>query len=369
MQQAALKNVAIITGTRAEYGILKTVLDAVAGHRKLSLQLLVTGTHLTTGSLRDITHPIAARVRMQKKGRSASSEGAGSGGGFDADVQALARGVAGFGEAFCELKPDVVVVLGDRIEMLAAASAASIGGRLLAHIHGGDRAEGVADEAIRHAISKMAHLHFPATATSKKRLIRMGEDPQRIFQVGSPAVDVLKDVIPADDAPELIVMQHPVGASPEQECKWMDASLKATARYNRLVFAPNHDPGRSGIMDAIAAHGVIPIDHLPRERFLSLLAGAGAIVGNSSAGLIEAAALHTPCVNVGPRQGGREAPRSAVHCRYGVASVRTAIRNALAMDRKRLRHPYGKGDSGKRIADVLAKLDLSSIPRRKCNGY
>ena len=310
-----MKTIAYITGTRAEYGILRSVLDASVACRALRTHLLVTGTHLTTDSRKDITHRVTARVRMQRKGEA----------GHDADVQALARGVLGFGKAYAQLNPDVVVVLGDRVEMLAAATAAAVGGRRLAHIHGGDRAEGVADEAMRHAISKLAHLHFAATAQSRRRLIRMGEDPAVVSNVGSPAIDALRLVEAAEDAPGLIVMQHPVGASDEQEERWMDATLRATAKHDRLVFAPNHDPGAAGIRQAIKHHGIKPVEHLPRGRFLALLAGARAIVGNSSAGLIEAAALRTACVNIGPRQGGREAPRCVTHCGYGVAKVREAL--------------------------------------------
>lgn len=354
-----MRRVAFITGTRAEYGILKCVLDAAEAHARLDPRLIVTGTHLISQSVKDITHPVAARVRMQRRGAS----------GYDADAQALARGVAGLGKAYASLQPDIVVVLGDRIEMLAAATAAAVGGRLIAHIHGGDRAEGVADEAMRHAISKLAHLHFAATSQSRRRLIRMGENPAVVFNVGSPAIDALRGVTPAPDAPVLLIMQHPIGAPDEREYAWMDATLRATAKQKRLVFAPNHDPGAAGIRRAIADHNIDPIEHLPRERFLALLAGTGAIVGNSSAGLIEAAALRTACVNIGPRQGGREAPACVTACAYGQRAVRAACKAALVLDTKRLRHPYGNGAAGKRIADLLAALPLDTLPRRKRNTY
>lgn len=357
----SLPRIAIVTGTRAEYGLLETVITAVDAHPKLTLHLVVAGTHLTTGSIKDIRYPIAARVPMQKKGADPFSRGG--------DVQALARGIAGFGKAFDKLMPDLVVVLGDRIEAFAAASAGSVGGFRVAHLHGGDRAEGVADEAMRHAISKLAHLHFPATAQSRKRLVRMGEDPANIHNVGSPAIDALKGVTPANDAPTLIVMHHPIGEADEQECAWMDATLKATAKYDRLVMSPNHDPGRSGILAAIADHGIKPTDHLPRARFLALLAGAKAIVGNSSAGLIEAAALKTPAVNLGPRQAGRERPGSVIDSNPTVTGIRHAIKRALQMERSSLHHPYGKGQTGTAIADLLASIELNAISIRKQNRY
>lgn len=355
-----MRRVAVITGTRAEYGILGSVLDAISTHQSLELALVVTGTHLTTDSIRDIDEPIAARVKMQRVGGVASR---------GEDVQSLGRGVSGMGRAFEKLAPDVVLVIGDRIEALAAALAAQVGGLRLAHIHGGDRAEGVADEAMRHAISKLAHLHFAATAQSKKRLIRMGELPGNVYNTGSPAIDALKHIEPADDAPELLIMQHPIGASADEEYCWMDATLKATAKYSRIIMAPNHDPGRNAIMRAIVDHKLKPNDHLPRERWLSLLAGAGALVGNSSAGLIEAAALRTASVNLGPRQAGRERPGTVIDAAYGVKSTRQAVKAALALDTHRMRHPYGDGKAGQRIAEQLAGFDPEQLPIRKHNAY
>lgn len=360
-----MRTIAAVTGSRAEYGILESVLDAIDAHAGLELKLLVTGTHLTTGSVKDIARPIAARVAMQQqvqqKGTVPFSR--------SADVQALARGVAGFGKALGKLVPDVVLVIGDRIEPLAAALAGQVGGVRVAHVHGGDRAEGVADEAMRHAISKLSHLHFAATAQSRRRLVRMGELAGVVFNTGSPAADALRGIEPADDAPELIVMQHPIGAGDEAERRWMDATLKATARYKRLVMSPNHDPGRSGILRAIAEHGLTPVDHVPRRRFLSLLKGAGVLVGNSSAGLIESAVLGTPAVNLGPRQAGRERPGTVIDATYGVASTRRAVRAALSLDTRRLRHPYGDGRAGQRIAELLATIDLDAVPVRKRNAY
>ncbi len=356
------RTIAVVTGSRAESGLLLSTMRAVRAHPRLNLVVVVSGMHLVSGSWRDIKSAgftIDAKVSMQVKGKS----------GRSADVAALGKGITGFGQTFDRIKPDVVLVLGDRIEVLAAASAASVGGYRLAHIHGGDRAEGVADEAIRHAVSKLAHLHLPATAQSKRRLARMGEQPHHIHHVGSPAIDGLGLVEPANDAPELIVMQHPVGESDKQESAWMRATLLATKPYKRLVLMPNRDPGSDGIRRAIAGLRVQAIDHLPRQRFLSLLKGAKAIVGNSSAGLIEAAGMRTSCVNVGPRQNGREKPGNVIDCAYGRGPISAAIRKALRLDLRRLHHPYGNGTAGGQIANLLATIDLRAIPIRKQNTY
>jgi UDP-hydrolysing UDP-N-acetyl-D-glucosamine 2-epimerase len=360
----------VVTGGRSEFGLLDPVMRAIGEQRsthknakcKLQLRTVVAGTHLTAGTWRDVRDAgfrIDSKVSMQRRAAV----------GRDADVASLGRGVIGLGKAFATLKPDVVLVLGDRIEALAAACAASVGGIHLAHIHGGDRACGVADEAMRHAISKLAHLHFAATANSRKRLVRMGELPAFVFNVGSPSADGLRDVEPADEGPELIVIQHPIGASDADERRWMLDTLRATDGFDRLALAPNSDPGCRGIRSALRAGRCRVVDHLPRGRFLSLLAGAKAIIGNSSAGLIEAAVLKRPCINVGPRQAGREKPASVVDCDYGQRAVRGAIRQALSLDLGRLRHPYGDGHTGERIADMLAGIDLTGVPIRKHNVY
>ncbi len=362
----AHRNIVVVTGTRAEFGLLEPVLRGLRGQRSVRLSVVVAGAHLVSGTWRDVRAagwPIAARVAMQRRDEV----------GRAADVQAVAWGIAGFGRAFEKLRPDVVVVLGDRIEAFAAASAASIGGIRVAHIHGGDRAEGVADEAMRHAISKLSHLHFAATNQSRRRLIRMGEDPRHVFAAGSPAVDGLDGIEPASDGFDLIVMQHPIGASVTQERRWMAGTLAATQGYRRLILQPNLDPGRDGIVSALQAARLGRsdrlIEHLTRPAFLAHLKAARAIVGNSSAGLIEAAALGVPCVNIGPRQAGREKPGNVIDCDYGTASVRAALEKALAVDRRRIRHPYGDGRAGERIARLLAEVELEEVAVRKRNTY
>ncbi len=359
---AKRRTVVVVTGSRAEFGLLDPVMRAIVGHRALRLRSVVAGAHLAQGTWRDVTaagFAIDAKVPMQRSKTV----------GRDADVAAVGRGVSGFGRAFADLKPHVVVVLGDRIEAFAAASAASVGGLHLAHVHGGDRAQGVADDAMRHAISKLAHLHFAATPQSRKRLVRMGEQPRFVFNVGSPALDGLSNVKPATDTPQVIVIQHPIGAADADECRWMRQTLQATRGYDRLIFAPNGDPGSTGVRAALKQAAVAVVEHLPRHRFLPLLAGARAVVGNGSAGLIEAAALGTACVNVGPRQAGRQRPAHVIDCDYGQRAVRAALTRALGLDLGRVRHPYGDGRAGRRIADLLAEIDLSAVRLRKQNRY
>lgn len=355
----AKRRIAVVTGTRAEYGLLETVMRAIDAHPSLTLQCVAAGTHLITSTYKDIAFPIAAKVPMQTKGRV----------GRQADSEALGRGVSGFAKAFASLSPDVVLVLGDRIEAFAAASAASIGGYRLGHLHGGDRAEGVADEAMRHAITKLSHLHLAATAQSRRRIIRMGEPADRVFNVGSSAVDGLVTIPASDNGPKVMVMHHPVGDTDDVETRRMAAILKATAHTDRLVLAPNHDPGRPGVLRAIREAGVAMVDHLPRDQFVANLKSADLIVGNSSAGLIEAAVCRTPCVNVGNRQAGRQKPGNVIDSGESVTAIRRAMATARSLQRSKLRHPYGRGDTGRQIADLLASPRCDDMVVTKHNTY
>ncbi|MCA9298295.1 MAG: UDP-N-acetylglucosamine 2-epimerase, partial [Phycisphaerales bacterium] len=249
------------------------------------------------------------------------------------------------------------------------------GGIPVAHIHGGDRAEGVADEAMRHAISKLAHLHLAATTSSAKRLERMGET--EIHVVGSPALDELEMLGPLGDeafesfgAPEVVMLLHPIGRHPEEEEH--QASIVLDAIDDRLlVLAPNADPGRQGILRAYEHREVRLVEHLPREMFVGLLrrvaTSGGVLVGNSSAALIEGAALGLPAVDVGPRQAGRTRCNNVVHATgLTVDEVRHAIEGARAIDRGTITHEYGNGTAGIRIAALLA----TTTPRlRKQNAY
>lgn len=370
-----IKTIAVFTGTRAEFGLLKPVMQAIAKHPKLKLQVLVGGLHLVQNTECDITDAgfsIDGQIPMQREGES----------GRTADSIALGMGIVGFASVISRLRPDVVLVLGDRIEAMAGAAAASVGGLHVAHIHGGDRAEGVADEAMRHAITKMAHLHFAASDQSAKRIIRMGEHPEYVFNCGSPAIDALNDMPAADDTvlancgftdqPYAMVLQHPVGLTDREEAKHMKATIKAIGKMPCLVVMPNQDPGCDGIRSAIEQSRVKVVPHLKREQFIALLKRAAMLVGNSSAGLIEAAAVRkggVPVVNIGPRQNGREKPGNVIDCDYGVENVTAAIQLAINNPPQCRKHPYGDGHAGKRIADLLAKVDLNKLPVGKQNRY
>ncbi|UCD73942.1 MAG: UDP-N-acetylglucosamine 2-epimerase (hydrolyzing) [Phycisphaerales bacterium] len=368
----ATRSIAIVTGTRAEFGLLRPVIRAVEAHPDLNMQLIVTGTHnlppAYTSTEVEAEFKIAAKFQMQRPGEV----------GRISDVTALGGGIQEFGGPLQSLSPDVVLVLGDRIEAFGAAAAAAVAGIRVAHMHGGDRAEGIADEALRHAITKLAHLHLPATQQSAQRIIAMGEDPQRVHVVGSPAIDGLDEIARMADAeyaalgkPEIVYLLHPTGRSPEREREDAGRLLDCCIRFGRTVaLHPNHDPGREGILQAIDEASCPQAAHFPREKFVALLRRARVVVGNSSAGLIECAALGLPCVNVGSRQAGRERAGNVIDVpEWDRPRIEAAICEGIQRPITAIEHPYGDGRTGPRTADVLAGFDAASVPLTKRNTY
>lgn len=362
------RRVLVVTGSRAEYGLLRPVLDAIEQQPSLDLLLAAGGSHLvgrnpTIEGVRS-ERTVDAIFHMQEEGRVSRTD----------DARALARGVTALTDAIERLQPDLLLVLGDRIEAFAAATAASISGVRIAHIHGGDVACGVADEAMRHAITKLSHLHFPATQLSASRVRMMGEDSRAISVVGSPAIDGLDSMPPLSEdrfraigAPRYAVMMHGTGGVDEHERENATSVLETVSRRGpTVVFEPNLDAGRTGIMDAIRRSGLAVIDHLDRPAFVGLLRRLDALVGNSSAGLIECAALGVPAVDLGDRQSGRERPHTALHVRTLTGRALDGALDAVGTVAARGRDPrFGDGTAGQRIAGHIAARDLDAIALRK----
>ena len=386
---SARRRVTVVTGTRAEYGLLQSTMQAVRRHPRLTLQLVVSGMHLlrkfgrTIDDIRRDGWPIAATVPMQKGDDSPLDQ-----------AQALSRGVAGMARFFERAKTNMVLVLGDRIEAMAGALAAVTSGRFLAHVHGGDLAPGDFDDSFRHAITKLAHVHFPATRAAARRIVRMGEQRRRVHCVGAPGLDRLREILDelkAAKAPSAsqgatarrtaLVVQHPCGRSAEHERRIMTTILHEVSKADlaSTCIYPNSDRGHSGILQAIKSHadlnGAFPpfrVERsIDRDAYLRLLAAADVIIGNSSSGIIEAATAGTPAVNVGHRQTGRECSgNSVIHADETPASIRAAIRKAL---RKRpimgAASVYGDGRTGRRIAEILASVPLTDEFRHKLGAY
>ena len=370
------RRVAVITGTRAEYGLLRSVMQAIDRERRLELQTVVTGIHLlrefghTVDTIaRDGRH-IDARIPMQR-GRDEPLD----------QARGLARGVDGIARFLEKANTDLVLVLGDRIEAMAGALAAVTTGRILAHIHGGDVATGDFDDGLRHAITKLAHVHFAATKQSGRRIGRLGEWPKNVHVVGAPGLDRLRELIAEESGIRekmglALVVQHASGRPAVAEQRTMTAILNAVTSLSlrRLIVYPNTDRGHSGILQAIEKHtadaDVEVVRSWPRDDYLRALLHADVIVGNSSSGIIEAPLAGTPSVDVGQRQAGREpGGRSVVHAGESETAIRRALRQAL---RKRPRRGgqsvYGDGHAGQRIATILARLPAREdlIKKRIC---
>ena len=367
------RKVAVVTGTRAEYGILCPVLRAVEQHPKLQLLLIATGMHLshefgyTVQELEKDGFNIEAKVDMLLSNDTSA-----------AMSKSVGIGIIGLAQTWEQVEPDVIVVLGDRVEPLAAAISGSYMNIPVAHIHGGDTGKGGLDESARHAITKFAHIHFPATRKSAERIIAMGEDRWRVHTVGSPALDTIlnEPLLPPEviarslglglSQPVILVVQHPVTTQVEEAPEQMRQTLQAIVefQYPTVVIYPNSDAGGRRMMDVIKQYEGYPFiktfKSLPRREYLSLMRVAGVMVGNSSSGIVEAPSLGLPVVNIGIRQEGRERGQNVTDVAHDRAQVLNAIDKALTDKEflarvKRCKSPYGDGKTGPRIAEILSK--------------
>ncbi|MGB0715641.1 MAG: UDP-N-acetylglucosamine 2-epimerase [Phycisphaerae bacterium] len=360
------RRVAVVTGTRAEYGLLETCMRAIDAHPSLHLLTFATGMHLLRRfghTVRDIQadgFSIDARVRMQRGDDSPTDQ-----------AEGLSRGVAGLAKAYEAHGVDVVLVLGDRIEALAATTAALTTGRPVAHLHGGDVAQGDFDERIRCAISQIATLHLPASKAAAKRLRSMGIDPGAIEIVGAPGLDRLIQLAAAHRSTKrsskALVVYHAFGRSPEREGRMLTRIVRAVRQHGLQphVIYPNTDRGHSGVIAAIESLSkrmpeLTVYRSLPRDSYLKLLVEADVMIGNSSSGVIEAPAAGTPSINVGLRQAGREAGgASLLGCGESAAEIDAALAQALSRRRSiGRRRVYGDGRAGERVASVLSTFAL-----------
>jgi UDP-N-acetylglucosamine 2-epimerase (non-hydrolysing)/GDP/UDP-N,N'-diacetylbacillosamine 2-epimerase (hydrolysing) len=401
---ALLRTLCFVTGTRAEFGLMANTLRAIQSHPGLRLQVVATGMHLDPAHGRTIN-------QIRRDGWTVDATVPWKSAKDDLTVLATQTGkaVATLATTFSRLNPDIVLVVGDRVEAFAAATAAHLSGRVLAHVHGGDRALGQVDDALRHAITKLAHLHFPATKESADRILKLGEDKWRVHTVGSPGLDAITtDASPlADCTPHLqvahpfmgggandsrgsmpalrehryaLVLLHPTDADDQVEhdrARLLLRLTRSTGFDHTIVLYPNNDPGSAGIcrawQSAIAnPQSAIFIKNLPRPAFLGLLRDAAVLVGNSSSGIIEAASFGTPVLDVGPRQAGRERGENVTTVPFRQAPIRAALR-AIWNDghprRYAKKNPYGRGDTARRIARTLATVTLSPQLRRKLIAY
>ena len=375
------RKICVVTGSRADYGHLAPVMAAAKAHSDLSLQIVVTGQHLdsryglTWTAIEDDGFVIDDKVDLSL-GDDTPLETA----------QAVGRGVSALSETFNRLQPDIVVVLGDRFEIFAAAQSALLLNIPLAHIHGGEATEAAMDDAIRHAITKMARLHFCAAEPYATRVRQMGEDPEHVFTVGAPGLDPVATMAFLDrnalaehlgvvlPGPLFVITYHPVTLKLADGANAVGALLDALARFDdtAMVFTGvNSDPGNQVIHDAIAAFvdqdetRRTMVSSLGQQRYLSAVREADVVIGNSSSGLIEAPALGVPTVNVGDRQKGRLRSASVIDCADRTDAIADAIRRArdpaFRAQAKTAPAPYGRGGASEKIAAALAEVDLAQL--------
>ena len=366
---AARRRICVVTGSRAEYGLLYWVIRDLQADAEIELQLVATGMHLAPEF--GLTYRVIEQdgFRIDERVEMLVSSDTPSG-----IAKSIGLGVIGFGDAFARLRPDIAVVLGDRYEILAAAQAALVAGIPIAHIAGGDSTEGAYDEAIRHSITKMAHIHFVTNAPAGQRVRQMGEDPASVHIVGSPGIDYIsrmrlrtrdelaRDLGCAFLPRNLLVTFHPVTLEPGESETQFSALLDALDGLGDgvgLFFTgPNADTGGRRLremVDGFAAsrsHARV-YTSLGQVNYLSLMAQVDAVVGNSSSGLYEAPSLRKAAVNIGDRQKGRLFADSVINCAPARDAIAAAIAEAFARDCSRTVSPYGDGHAAERIVAVL----------------
>lgn len=372
-----MKKIAVVTGSRAEYGILYPVLKAIQARRDLVLSLVVTGMHLSHEfgyTVRDIEKDgfkIDARVDMLPSRDT-----------LGAMAESVGKGIIGMAQTWEQLKPDIVLVLGDRTEALAAAIAGAYLNIPVAHIHSGEACIGSnIDDANRYAITKFAHIHFPATLKSAERVIKMGEDEWRVHMAGSPALDnilneptlppgALTERLKIDlSRPLILLIQHPITTQVDEAANQMRETLEAIVEIASptVLIYPNADAGGRSMIEVIKEYEkfafVKTFPSLPRQEYLSLMKVAGVMVGNSSSGIIEAPSFGLPAVNIGIRQEGRERGKNVIDVGHNKQEIIKAIKKALT-DReflaevKKRQSPYGDGKASRRIAEILSKVEI-----------
>lgn len=370
------KKVAVFTGTRAEYGLLFWLLKDIQSDAELKLQLLVSGMHLspefgqTYQQIERDGFYIDEKVEILLSSDSAVGT-----------AKSMGLGVLGFADGLARLKPDVLVILGDRFEALAAAQTAMILRIPVIHLHGGEITEGAYDDAIRHAITKLSYLHGTSTEAYRQRVIQLGEAPERVKNIGAIGLDHLKRAqfmdLPALaqslnfplTQPYFLVTYHPVTLgeeAPEASFQALLDALDSYPEHQVILTYPNADDGGRRIIPMLEAYTaanpqrVLAIPSLGQVRYLSAVKYASAVIGNSSSGIIEVPAFDVPTVNIGVRQQGRLAAKSVLHCKASQADIEQAIEIAVSRRYKAeddiIDNPYGQGDSSAQVIAMIKSL-------------
>ncbi len=378
------RKICVVTGTRAEFGLLRWVMQEVRDTLGLKLQIIATGMHLspefglTYKEIEQSGFSIDAKVEMLLSADTASGI-----------AKSMGLGLIGIADAYARLRPDLIVLLGDRFEVFSAAAAALVAGIPVAHLHGGETTEGAFDEAIRHSITKMSHLHFVAAADYRRRVIQLGEQPDRVFEVGGLGIDAIKRITLMDrDALEesldfklgpknLLITFHPVTLESHSSSQQMRELLSALDQLHdtHMIFTmPNADTGSrelaSMVGEFVASHttSARAYESLGQLRYLSCMKLVDGVVGNSSSGLAEAPSMEVGTVNIGDRQRGRLQATSVIDCVPKEKAILEAIKKLYAEDYQRTLpttvNPYGGGGASEQIVRVLKDYPLDGVLKK-----
>jgi len=378
-----MRKICVITGTRAEYGLLRWVMQGIKDDPELTLQVVVTGMHLspefglTYRAIEQDGFQIDRKVEMLTSSDTAVGI-----------AKSMGLGLIGFADALHELRPDLIVVLGDRFEIFAAVSAALVARVPVAHLHGGETTEGAFDEALRHSITKMSHLHFVAAEAYRKRVIQLGEQPHRVFLVGGLGIDNIKRLQLLDraeleasldfklGAKNLLITFHPVTLETATAANQMEELLAALAglKDTQLIFTlPNADTdGRTMIKmveQFVMRHpNARAYTSLGQLRYLSCIAQVDGVVGNSSSGLLEVPSFKKGTINIGDRQSGRLQADSIINCEPNRESIAAALgklySTAFRSRLSKVSNPYGEGGASAAIVSAIKIASLDGLLKK-----
>jgi|TARA_B110000879_G_C11183395_1_gene519800 UDP-N-acetylglucosamine 2-epimerase (non-hydrolysing) len=373
--------ITVFTGTRAEYGLLYWLINDINEDKKLTLQLLVSGSHLSPEFGLTYTQILDDGFHIDEKVEMLVSSNSPMG-----TAKSMGLGVLGYADALERLSPDLIVILGDRYEALAVAQTSLIMGIPILHLHGGEASEGANDDAFRHAITKLSNLHATSTDSYRKRVIQLGESPDRVVNVGAMGLDYLQrgDFLNRNELsaslkfdlskPFFVVTYHPVTLGDEDPIPSCQALLEALEHFHshQVIFTyPNADDGGREIIPLIESYAssnpgrVLAIPSLGQIRYLSAVKYADAVIGNSSSGVIEVPSFDVPTVNVGVRQQGRLAAKSVLHCSATVDGILEAIALAVSRNYKKedekILNPYGQGNASLKVIKMIKSFNFSRM--------
>lgn len=376
-----MRKVCVVTGTRAEYGLLSRLMWLIRADHDLTLQIIATNMHLSPEFGLTYKEIEADSFTIDKKVEMLLSSDT-----SNAITKSIGLATIGFADAYEDLQPDILLILGDRFEILAAATAALIYKIPVAHLHGGERTEGVYDDAIRHAITKMSHLHFVSTEIYRQRVIQMGEHPSTVFNVGALGCENAKsfELMRKDELEEslgfkldrntILVTYHPVTMecnTSEQQFRELLSAIDLFPELKVVFTMPNSDTDGRIIMRIIKEYvaknpeRTVWFDSLGSYRYLSVLQYIGGVVGNSSSGIIEVPSFHIPTINIGDRQKGRVAAASVLNCRPTRKDIQQRLATILAPGYLNflvsVTNPYDIPDTATKILDTLKRQPISFI--------